>query len=254
MYAEERHLEIIARAKLSGRVDVSGLAQDLHVAGETIRRDLKVLERRGLVHRVHGGAIAVERLEVVEPALSEREQSNAAHKIAIARAARDFLPESGSVILDAGSTTAALAQLFPTDSDLTVLTHSVPHVSTMLGLAHIDLHVVGGQIRRRTLAAVGPWARGAYGEVRADVVFIGTNGVSLDRGLTTPDQHEADIKRSLTRAARRKIVLADHSKLGRDELVSFAQLADVDTIITDSAANSAYIEELRSHDIQVVLA
>src|SRR3954453_9488732 len=124
MYAEERQRHIAAAARAAGRGDVAELSAELEVTSETIRRDLTILERHGVLRRVHGGAIPVERLGF-EPALSMRENVMTAEKSRIAKAAVAELPAEGSILLDAGSTTARLADELPTDRELTVVTHSV---------------------------------------------------------------------------------------------------------------------------------
>lgn len=253
MFAPERHAEIVARAVAEGRVDVTSLALALDVTQETIRRDLTSLERRGLVRRVHGGAVAVERLGL-EPSLSEREQVNVEAKEAIAQAALAELPESGSIVLDGGSTTARLAALLPTDRDLTVLTHALPVASIVATRPGISLHLIGGHVRGRTLAAVGPWATAALAQIQADVAFVGTNGLSVERGLTTPDIAEAEVKSYVVRAARRIVVLADHTKVGRDELVTVAPLDVVDTLVTDSGTSPDLLLDIEAQGIRVVRA
>src|SRR5690348_18361318 len=125
MYAEERQQEIVRRARAEGRVDVVALAETFGVTAETIRRDLTVLERSGVLRRVHGGAIPVERLGF-EPALAARDAVLQAEKDRIAKAALAELPEEGSIVLDAGSTTARLAEMLPVDRTLTVLTNGLP--------------------------------------------------------------------------------------------------------------------------------
>src|ERR1041384_6686327 len=124
MYAEERQQVILERARAKGRVDVAALADEFEVTTETIRRDLTVLERQGFLRRVHGGAIPVERLGF-EPTLSVRETVMTDEKTRIAKAAAAELGDAASIMLDAGSTTAKLAEELPVDRELTVVTHSV---------------------------------------------------------------------------------------------------------------------------------
>ncbi|HTF07919.1 MAG TPA: DeoR/GlpR family DNA-binding transcription regulator, partial [Asanoa sp.] len=131
MYAEERQEEILRVARAQGRVDVTALADDFRVTAETIRRDLTVLERAGVLRRVHGGAIPVERIGF-EPALAARDSVLITEKERIAKAALAELPDEGAVILDAGSTTARLAQALPADRELFVVVHS-PVLATVLG-------------------------------------------------------------------------------------------------------------------------
>jgi len=253
VYAPERHQKILATARADGRVDVAGLATALDVTPETIRRDLTALERHGLVRRVHGGAIPVERLGF-EPGIADREGMLSGEKERIAKAALDELPDGGAVILDAGTTTVRLAELLPDDRDLTVVTHALPVATVLAPRANITLHLVGGTVRGRTLAAVGSWALRELAEIHADVAFLGTNAISVEHGLSTPDLAEAAVKQALTAAARRTVVVADHTKLGRTDFAHVAPLSAVDTLITDSGAAVELVDELEAAGLQVVRA
>lgn len=253
MYATERQQEILTRARLDGRVEVKDLADSLDVTPETVRRDLTSLERRGLLRRVHGGAIPVERLGI-EPAVADREGRMAGQKERIAKAALDELPDGGSIILDAGTTTIRLAEMLPTDRELTVVTHGLPIAMLLATRPNITLHLLGGTVRGRTLAAVGPWAERAMADVYADVAFLGTNGITVERGLTTPDLAEAGVKRALVASSMRTVVLADHTKFGRTDFAQVAPLSAVDTVITDSELEPDLAEEIESAGPRVVRA
>lgn len=253
MYAAERQQRIIAEARRAGRVEVTALADDLGVAAETIRRDLTALERRGSLRRVHGGAIPVERLEV-EPSLATRSGHLADVKRRIAARALDELPAGGSIILDSGSTTQAVAELLPPDLDLTVLTNSLAAASVLSTHPGITLYLLGGRVRGQTGAAVGEWTTGALADVVVDVALIGTNGLSVARGLTTPDQSEALVKRAMVASARTCVVLTDSSKAGDDHLHRFADLGDIDIVITDTDLDPDVAAEIRSAGPQVVTA
>jgi len=253
VYPPERHTLILTTARAAGRVEVQQLAAEMDVTPETVRRDLTVLERMGLVRRVHGGAVPVERLGY-EPALAQREHELGAEKDRIAKAALDELPEGGSVILDAGSTTARLAEMLPSDRELTVVTHALPVATALAALPLVTLHLVGGTVRPRTLAAVGSWAERALADVRVDVAFLGTNGLSVEAGLSTPDLAEATVKRALVAAAARTVVLADHTKVGRTELAVVAPLGRVDAVVTDSGVAPELADEIESAGPRVVRA
>ncbi|MCP3768818.1 MULTISPECIES: DeoR/GlpR family DNA-binding transcription regulator [unclassified Streptomyces] len=233
MYAPERQQEILRLARDSGRVDVVSLAVQFQVTAETIRRDLKTLDRAGVVRRVHGGAIPIGRLDF-EPDLAERETTAAGEKDRIARAALAEIPNKGTMIVDAGSTVALFAAALPVESSLTVVTHSLPIAARLADHPGIQLHLVGGRVRHRTRAAVDAWALRAYGEIRADVLFVAANGFSAEHGLTTPDLAEAAVKRAAMAAARRVVLLADSSKHGQEHFARFGGLNDVDLLITDS--------------------
>jgi DeoR family fructose operon transcriptional repressor len=252
MYAPERHQQILATARAHGRVEVAELARDLAVTPETVRRDLTALERRGMLRRVHGGAIPVERL-AAERRVEDRESHESAQKDRIARAALDELPDGGSIIIDAGTTTSRLAQLLPDDREFTVVTNSVPVASVLVARPGITLHLLGGVVRARTYAAVGDWTKTQIGDVFADVVFLGTNGISVERGLTTPDFAEASVKRALVAAARRTVVLADHTKFGREDFARVVPLATVDTFITDVGLDVEFAADIEAAGPRVVV-
>jgi DeoR family fructose operon transcriptional repressor len=253
MYAEERQLWIVERARDRGRVEVAALADELKVTTETVRRDLTTLERHALLRRVHGGAIPIERLGF-EPALAARDSVLTAEKERIARLALAEIPDEGSILLDAGTTTARLADVLPTDRELVVLTNALPIAMSLSVRPNITVLMIGGKVRGRTQAAVDAWALQALADSYVDVAFIGTNGITTERGLTTPDTTESAVKRAMIRAARRTVVLADHTKVGQDHLSRFATLDEIDTLITDSGLDAQLAEELRGQGPKVVLA
>jgi DeoR family transcriptional regulator, fructose operon transcriptional repressor len=253
MYAEERQQEIVKIARKNARVDVMALAEELNVTAETIRRDLTALERAGVLRRVHGGAIPVERIGF-EPAVAARDAVLTAEKERIAKAALAEVPEDGAIILDAGTTTARLAQVLPNDRELTVVVNS-PVLATILGpRPNITVLLLGGRLRGRTLAAVDDWALRPLADLYVDVAFMGTNGCSVERGLTTPDQAEAAVKRAMIAAARRVVVLADHTKVGNDNLARFGSMSNVDVLITDSGLDAELATELEEAGVRVVRA
>jgi DeoR family fructose operon transcriptional repressor len=195
----------------------------------------------------------VERLGF-EPALATRDTVMVAEKERIAKAALAEVPEQGAILLDAGTTTGRLAEILPTERELTVVTNSVPIVMTLSHRANLTLLLLGGRVRRTTLAAVDAWALAALADTYVDVAFIGTNGISVERGLTTPDPAEAAVKRAMLAASRRGVVVADHSKIGADQLARFGSLEDIDVFVTDSGADPLVADELAAAGPRVVLA
>jgi DeoR family fructose operon transcriptional repressor len=255
LYPEERQQAIAALVAERGRVAVTAVAEEFGVTTETVRRDLAVLERSGLLRRVHGGAVPAGTLTLVEPGLGERHGTRSEAKRAIAAAALDLLPRSdGSIALDGGTTTAALADLLPADRRLLVVTSSVPIAARLAATSGINLHLLGGRVRGVTQCAVGETTVQALADLRVDVAFLGANGISSRHGFTTPDEAEASVKRAMVRAGQRVIVLADSSKLDREHLVRFAALDDVDVLVTDTEADPGIVAELEKADIEVVLA
>lgn len=255
MYAEERQQAMAALVLQRGRASVVELAETYDVTTETVRRDLAILDRAGLLRRVHGGAVPARALHLVESNVGERETTRADDKDRIAAAAVDYFPPSGgSVLLDAGTTTARIAALVPTDRDLTVVTNSVPIAARLAGLPSVSLQLLGGRVRGLTQAAVGEQALRVLDTLRVDVAFIGTNGISPGHGLSTPDSEEAAVKRAMVRAASYVVVAADSSKAGRENFVSFAPLSSVDTLLTDQEISENYRAQFSERGVEVVVA
>lgn len=252
MYAVERRQEIATLVEEQGRSDVGELASRFGVTPETIRRDLTELERRRFLRRVHGGAISIRRFPS-EPAVAEKAETMASEKAAIAGAAVGFVPEQGSVLIDAGTSTLALARIFP-ERELTVFTHSIAVALELAGKQGLRLHVIGGRLRARTLANVDDWALRELATLRVDVAFVGTNGFSVERGLSTPDPAEAAVKRAICLASAQTIVLADHTKLGQETAVRFAAIDGFDVLVSDRGLPGADRRAFEDAGVEVVLA
>ena len=253
MHAEDRRERITEEVRRRGRVSVSRLALAYDVTPETVRRDLIELEQRGEVRRVHGGAVASERPRQ-EPGVAERAGHMAAEKARIAEAALAHLPaDGGTVLIDAGTTTGALVERLPADRRLTVVTNAVTHALRLVQLPSATVIVVGGRLRARTLANVDEFAVAALRDLRVDVAFVATNGIT-ERGCSTPDPAEAAVKRAMVGAADRVVLLADHTKFGEEHFVRFAGLADLDVVVTDGATHAEDLLALQAADLEVVVA
>lgn len=258
MYATERQ-GLIERLLLEqGRVAVIELAERFAVTTETVRRDLDALEQAGALRRVHGGAVAIERVSTAEASVVERTGLRADTKQRIAARALDVLGDDfrGSLYFDAGTTTAAVAELLParlaaSRGDAEVVTHSLTLAPALAGADRVGLTVVGGRIRGVTAAAVGAATVRSIQSLRPDIVFVGTNGVSAGFGLSTPDPEEGAVKEAIVRAARRVVVVADSSKFDQESLVSFASLATVDVLVTDAPPRGELAEALAAADVEV---
>ncbi|MFE3541699.1 DeoR/GlpR family DNA-binding transcription regulator [Nocardia sp. NPDC059177] len=255
MYAEERQQAIATLIGQRGRVSVAELADRYEVTTETVRRDLAVLDRLGLIRRVHGGAVGAGALTTIELGTVERDNTRAAEKDRIAELAQRFLPRSGgSVLFDAGTTTARVAAAVSTDLDLVAVTNSLPIATRLTGFAGVRVQLLGGRVRGVTQAAVGAETLRLLGELRVDVALVGTNGLTLRHGLSTPDPEEAAVKRAMIAAADRVVVVADASKIGREDFVRFGAVTDIDVLVTDTEIPSPARADLAEAGIEVVLA
>lgn len=259
MYAEERRRQIASLTAVEGRVNVTQLAQRFDVTAETIRRDLAALHEEGVVHRVHGGAVASQAFRTAEIPLDTRQRASRSAKSAIAEAALQFAPENpgSTVFLDSGSSISMLGErLAETRADrrYSVVTNSLPTALQLSEFGVHDVQLLGGTVRPISEAVVGSIALRTLALLRADVAFIGTNALSIEHGLSTADAQEGAVKAAMVTNARKVVVLCDSTKLGNDYVVSFAPLSDVDVVVTDDTAPAAFVDELRAHGVEVVLA
>ncbi|MBN9645107.1 DeoR/GlpR family DNA-binding transcription regulator [Corynebacterium mendelii] len=250
-YPTERRAELLRTLAAEGRIEVALAADRLGVTTETVRKDLTALESQGRLRRIHGGAVPVEKLNF-EPDLSSR-TAMSEEKTRIAKAALDYLPSSGSVLLDAGTTTQALADAIGPDTHLRFYSNSVPVAFSLLKVPGVEVDLLGGTLRRTTVAAVGERICRMLDEINVDVVFLGTNGLSAARGLTTPNPEEAAVKRRMLATAETRILLTDHSKFGLVRGIRHAELRDIDIVITDSGTTAKQCEMIRAAGPEIVL-
>ncbi len=250
--------ELILRELLSaGRVSVDVLSQRFQVNASTIRRDLERLERRNLLRRVHGGAVPAEPLDYTrydqDITFNKNALRQTAEKTRIALAAARLIQPGDTIIISPGTTTTQLARCIRQLQlrDLTVVTNAVNIAMELSGLPAVNLIATGGIVLPDFYAMVGPQAEQSLGEMFVDKAFIGVTGVSAEHGLTGPNQLEALTYRVTLERARRTIVLADHTKLGWVALYRIAPITSAHAVITDMAASSDVVRELRAGGIEV---
>jgi DeoR/GlpR family transcriptional regulator of sugar metabolism len=224
----------LAAARAEGMVSVAKLVDDLTVAPETIRRDLKALEQRGLVTRAHGGAYPVDTARF-ETSLAMRTDRWVPEKRRIAVAAASMLGDAETVYIDEGFTPQLIAESLPSDRPLTVVTASLPTAAALTSFESATVLLLGGRVRHRTLGTVDHWATRMLTEFVIDLAFIGANGISRQHGLTTPDPAVADVKAQAVKISRRRIFAGLHTKFGVSSFCRFAEVADFEAIVTDKA-------------------
>jgi DeoR family fructose operon transcriptional repressor len=246
----DRQQAIYMLALRQGSVDVGDLARRYGVTTETIRRDLSDMQSRQLLRRVHGGAIPVERMNH-EPMVEARDMVNAEEKLRIATLAVAEVPERGSVIIDSGSTGQRLAEVFPVDRDVHVVTNSLLTALTLSRRGLRQLTVLGGAVRTNRHAMVDDTTRGELQHMAIDVLFMSCDGLSFQHGLTTPYREEHTIKRAMIERARRVVALVDQSKFGNVQMFSFATFDEIDVLVTDTRVDPEAVDFLTSHDIAV---
>jgi DeoR family fructose operon transcriptional repressor len=246
----DRQHAIYMLALRQGSVDVADLARRYGVTTETIRRDLSDMQGRQLLRRVHGGAVPVERMNH-EPKVDARDMVNAEEKLRIATLAVAEVPERGSVIIDSGSTGQRLADVFPVDRDVHVVTNSLITALTLSRRGLRDLTVLGGSVRTKRLAMVDETTPTELQHMAIDVLFISCDGLSFQHGLTTPYREEHTVKRAMIERAHRVVALVDQSKFGNVQMFSFASFEEIDVLVTDTRADPEAVDFLSGHGITV---
>jgi DeoR family fructose operon transcriptional repressor len=246
----DRQQGIYMLALSQGSVDVGDLARRYGVTTETIRRDLSDMQGRQMLRRVHGGAVPVERMNH-EPMVDARDMVNADEKLRIATKAVAEVPERGSVIIDSGSTGARLAEVFPVDRDVHVVTNSLVTALTLSRRGLRDLTVLGGTVRTKRLAMVDETTPAELQHMAIDVLFMSCDGLSFQHGLTTPYREEHTIKRAMIKRAQRVVALVDQSKFGNMQMFSFAKFDEIDVLVTDTRVDPEAADFLASHGMTV---
>jgi len=245
--ARQRQALILERVREQGAVRVADLVRALGVSDMTIRRDLELLQERGLIEKVHGGAAAIEGSPLFEPGFTVKSNLMQAEKAAIAAAAASLVTPGTAIGISAGTTTFALARRLIDVPGLTVLTNSVPVADALYKDGRPDQTVIlSGGVRTPSDALVGPFAVEVIRSLHVDTVFMGTHGMDLKSGFTTPNILEAETNRALIEAGRHLVVLADSTKWSTVGISSVARLEDADTIITDTGLNLTARDQLAS--------
>ncbi|MFE7131773.1 DeoR/GlpR family DNA-binding transcription regulator [Streptomyces sp. NPDC057638] len=267
LLAEQRRALILDEVRRRGGVRVNELTRRLNVSDMTVRRDLDALARQGVVEKVHGGAVPVVETSTHEPGFEVKSALELRAKEEIARAAARLAAPGSAIALSGGTTTYALAHRLLEVPDLTVVTNSV-RVADVFHTAQRPASsgeppaprpgaatvVLTGGMRTPSDSLVGPVADQAIRSLHFDVLFLGVHGISVEAGLSTPNLAEAETNRHLVRAARRVVVIADHTKWGTVGLSSFAALTEVDTLVTDAGLSERAREEIAEHLPRLIVA
>ncbi len=261
MYTIERKAEILNLLQKHGSINVEALSKYFEASKETIRRDLRELENKGLLVRTHGGAIPVETKQVIQPSLSEppvkeRELSNFHEKQAICKMAASFIQSEDNVFVDNSSTTIYLAQYVPQNIQVTFITNSLPFLieAAKLNNPNHSYICLGGMFKASNLSIHGNMTLHNAKEYYPNKAFLSCTGISPDRMLTDSSIQEVDIKKMMIERSKDVYVLADHTKFERNGQIYLSSFNDIDHIITDSKAVQSNYTYLNNYNINVIVA
>jgi DeoR family galactitol utilization operon repressor len=235
-----RERKILDSLLENGAISVAGLSRDLEVSEVTIRSDLNSLERRGLLSRVHGGAVPV-----IHPHILERQNLCVEEKQNIARAAVSLIQNGDTIMIEAGTTPALVCRYLGGMRDIHVITNSVLAFNAARNHPALKITLCGGEFRSSTESFVGPIAVETIRRFNVALAFIGTDGFSARQGVTTNLLEGSEVINMMKDRARRLILLADSSKYNRAGAVTIMGLSGIDALITDSRVPGAAAEEMR---------
>lgn len=246
-----RHDAIRRAIEINGQVSIADLKDRLEVSEVTIREDLKYLEQRQVLTRVRGGAVA-SRNGAMELSLEETSTTNRAAKAAIGAHAAAMVRNGQTVIIDVGSTTTEMAKaLSPELTRVVVITNGLNIALILESLPGVSVIVTGGTLRPLQHSLVAPMGTLLLDQLKADVAFLGCNGVDPSRGFTNSNIAEAEIKQAMVRSAARTVFLADHDKIGEVASAFVTDISGADLLITDEGADEDVLGNLRSDGLEI---
>lgn len=252
MFYSERKQKILEYITQKPQITVAELSEVFGVSAVTIRKDLNELSKKGEIKRTFGGAVGIG-MSRNEDGEQEKETCNMERKREIAEKAVQFVEEGNSIIIDAGSTTQELAKLIVERKiyGLTIITNAFNIADVFRENSEYEVIFAGGQYRRKILSCVGPHTNSILNSLNADKLFLGTNGISLSRGVTTPNMYEAEVKRCMMQNSREHYLLADSSKFGRILLSKVADIDEIDCLITDSHADTEILKNIEKSGVTI---
>jgi len=246
-----RHDTIRRAIEVAGQVSIADLKDRLGVTEVTIREDLKHLESKGVLERLRGGAVA-SRGGTMEMPLEETSTTNRAEKKAIGARAASMVSNDQTVIIDVGSTTTELAKAFSPDlSRVVVITNSLNIALILEALSGVQVIVTGGTLRPLQHSLVAPMGTLLLDQLKADVAFLGCNGVDPTHGFTNSNIAEAEIKQAMVRSAGKTIFLADHDKIGHVASAFVTDVSGADLLITDAGADASVLSNLEGDGLAI---
>ncbi|CAN5189689.1 DeoR/GlpR family DNA-binding transcription regulator [soil metagenome] len=233
MLPVERHEAIVEAVSVAQAISTDELVRRLGVSAETVRRDLALLEGKGALRRVHGGAAPVESRRVIEPSYTERSMIRHQAKAQLARVAAGLLENGQTVVIDIGTTAIAVAQAIPRSFEGTIVTPSLPVAVELADRPGIEVLLAGGRVRAGDLACSSAFTKSFFADIYADIALLGSGGVHAEAGLTDFHLDEIDVRRAIIANSARRYILADSSKVGQVAPYRVCRLSAVDGLITD---------------------
>jgi len=253
---EKRIIEVKDLIKKEKVVTVDRLTEAFDISPITARRDLERLDKEGFLTKVHGGAIYKDAIEP-EPVFSEQVKIHRKEKSGIAAEAAKKISDGDIVVLESGSTCLVMVEYLGSKKDIKVSTAGIPLANELWNLSmsrkDVQVSVCGGQIRPDSSIFVGPHAIAFFKSINADIAFVSPVGVSIDKGISTATELDAELMKAIMGCAHKKILICDSTKFGKYSYINVAPLSDFTEIITDRGLNKDYLAGIRKKGIKITL-
>jgi DeoR family transcriptional regulator, fructose operon transcriptional repressor len=251
MLAEERRQRVLDMVSRQGCVALTELAQAISVSESTIRRDLDYWHQQGVLKRTHGGAIYLGDLSPM-PALEERTSSQIEEKRAIAQAAAARIRDGDALLLDGGTTTLEVARLLVGRS-LQIVTNSLPIANLFASSRETELVMLGGYVYPKTGVALGPLTVRMMEEIHVHQTILSVGGITA-KGLFNSNLLLVELERGMMRCADEVVVVADHTKFGRQALAFLCESSAVDTLIADDGISPEQRALIDETQVRLIIA
>ncbi len=253
VFAAERRQTILDLVRANGAVSLRELARVVQTSEVTVRRDVRALEAEGLLDRRHGGAVLPGGLSR-EPSYSQKTHLAAPEKADIAELAATLVDEGDAIVVGAGTTTQEFARRLTRVPNLTVVTNSLLVAQALAHASRVEVVMTGGALRGSIYALVGSGAEQALAGLRVRRAFLSGNGLTAERGLSTPNMLSASVDRALVRAAQEVVVLADYTKIGVDTMFQTVPTEQMNHLVTDANAHPDATAALAEQGVRVHVA
>jgi DeoR/GlpR family transcriptional regulator of sugar metabolism len=250
LLCQQRHQWLVERVQHGGRVLTATAAEELRVSVDTIRRDLRQLDRDGAVRRVHGGAV---RRSGVPASYAERLEHEPRERSRLAGVAVALFQPGMVIGLDAGTTNVDVARLIPPDLEITIVTNNPPAAAAISPNAACRVVLIGGQLDRRWMATTGPQAADAWNQYRLDIGLLGVCALDAELGASTNSLDEVATKRALISSAADVVVIADASKLGTSASFVIGPAVEISRLITHDATPRNLLQPLATRGIEILV-
>ncbi len=248
-----RRSKIVEMINKNNVISINEVSKMFHVSDVSVRNDLALLEKKGLLMRTRGGAIA-KQPSIFDLTLNQRLKSNYRQKQKIGKKAVDFIKDGSTVIMDSGSTVIEVSKNLGNKKNIRLITNSLPIAEIVADNEQIEVIITGGTLRPEMRSLIGNITEKTILNYRCDIAILGADGIDSEMGFYTNLENEASLVQTMMKASRKKIIVSDSSKFGKERFAKIADISDVDIIITDNGIPAVDMQKINSQGVEIIIA